>query len=154
METGPNSRFLRTATVPNNFFGSRINGNVVMLSNARRMAAGPTTSSEVELMETGWSPALFLSGHHPNNFFGSRINGNVYRCHLHEVRRYHPNNFFGSRINGNIVTVSSLPTCSICPTTSSEVELMETRGMDKETLKAMCPTTSSEVELMETLGIG
>ncbi len=36
----------------------------------------PTTSSEVELMETQGVPLLIPLELKPNNFFGSRINGN------------------------------------------------------------------------------
>ena len=61
--------------LPNNFFGSRINGN---LENAFYLAR------------------KFI----PNNFFGSRINGNL-QWPSKSFKLRVPNNFFGSRINGN-----------------------------------------------------
>ena len=69
-------RILESSTHPNDFFGSRINGNL------RRL--------------------LFLPpGLGPNDFFGSRINGNTTVALLTLAGVSLPNDFFGSRINGN-----------------------------------------------------
>ena len=63
------------------------------------VGANPTTSSEVELMET-FRLSPYLIFRQPNNFFGSRINGNAAYSEALKAE-YGPNNFFGSRINGN-----------------------------------------------------
>ena len=52
METNHPARSVIDELRPNNFFGSRINGNLVYSHLSNRCICDPTTSSEVELMET------------------------------------------------------------------------------------------------------
>ena len=112
----------------------------------------PTTSSEVELMETlvtGYGTGRRVI---PNNFFGSRINGNS-ESRIVLVFACEPNNFFGSRINGNTSYSSPSMSC-LMPNNFFGSRINGNHVEAFSRIKSRAPTTSSEVELMETLLTG
>ena len=84
----------------------------------------PTTSSEVELMETRRLVALLHRSRDPTTSSEVELMETDSRL-LQSNFLLAPNNFFGSRINGNS-SLGNVYITSPIPTTSSEVELMET----------------------------